>query len=58
MKRYSNPVYQGRRLRQMVELVEKSAKRPVRAMSSLPQVHRVDRRPTAETIAAPRQVKM
>ena len=51
MKRYSNPVYQGRRLRQMVEMAEKSAKRPVRAVSSLPQVQRVDRRLTSETTA-------
>lgn len=51
MKRYSNPVYQGRRLRQMVDLVEKSAKRPFRAMVPLPQVQRVDRRLTSETIA-------
>jgi hypothetical protein len=51
MKRYSNPVYQGRRLRQMVDLVEKSAKRPVRSVSLVPQVQRVDRRLTSETIA-------
>jgi hypothetical protein len=51
MKRYSNPVYQGRRLRQMVYLVDKSAKRPVRSVSLVPQVQRVDRRLRAETIA-------
>jgi hypothetical protein len=51
MKRYSNPVYQGRQLRQLVDLIEKSAKRPVRAVVPLPQVQRVDRRLAAETIA-------
>jgi hypothetical protein len=35
----------------MVELAEKMAKRPVRAVSPLPQVQRVDRRLSAETIA-------
>jgi hypothetical protein len=51
MKRYSNPVYQGRRLRQVVELAEKSAKMPVREVTPLPQTQRVDRRLSAETIA-------
>jgi hypothetical protein len=35
----------------MVEFAEKSAKRPVRAASPLPQVQRVDRWLTAEAIA-------
>jgi hypothetical protein len=51
MKRYSNPVYQGRRLRRMVEIAEKSAKTAVRAAIPLPQTQRVDRRLSAETIA-------
>ena len=51
MKRYSKPVYQGRRLRRMVELAEKSAKTQVREVVSLPQAQRVDRRLSAETIA-------
>lgn len=49
--RYSKPVYQGRRLRRMVELVEKSAKMPVRARESVSREHRVDRRLSVETIA-------
>ena len=55
IKRYSNPVYQGRRLRRMIEIAEKSAKQPVRAATPLPQVQRVDRRLTAEAIAEPVQ---
>jgi len=51
MKRYSNPVYQGRQLRRLVDLAEKSAKMPVREPVSLPEVQRVDRRLSAETIA-------
>ena len=51
MKRYSNPVYQGRQLRRMVEMTEKSVKTQVREASPLPQVQRVDRRLSAETIA-------
>ena len=51
MKRYSKPVYQGRRLRRMVELADKSVKTPVREASPPPQVQRVDRRLSAETIA-------
>jgi hypothetical protein len=51
MKRYSKPVYQGRRLRRMVELAEKSAKMQVREAAPLPQTQRVDRRLSAETIA-------
>src|ERR1700741_2571526 len=51
MKRYSNPVYQGRRLQGMVALAEKSAKTQVRQPFSLPQVQRVDRRLSAETVA-------
>jgi len=35
----------------MVEVAEKSAKRPVRGMPSLPQVQRTDRRLASETIA-------
>jgi hypothetical protein len=50
MKRYSNPVYQGRRLRQIVEIAEKSAKTPVREVPPPPQVQRVDRRLTPQTI--------
>ena len=37
MKRYSKPVYQGRRLRRMVELAEKSAEMPAREATSLPK---------------------
>jgi hypothetical protein len=51
LKRYSKPVYQGRRLRQMVDLAEKSAKARVRRAVPLPQTQRVDRRLPAETIA-------
>ncbi len=51
MKRYSNPVYQGRRLRRMVEMAERSAKMQVREASPLPQVQQVDRRLPASTIA-------
>ena len=51
VRRYSKPEYQGSRLRQMIELAEKSVKMPVRAVSPPPQVQRVDRRLTAETIA-------
>ena len=51
MKRYSKPVYQGRRLRRMVELAEKSAEMPAREATSLPQAQRVDRRLSPETIA-------
>lgn len=52
MGRYSNPVYQGSQIRKTVEMVEKLANRQVREVSPLPQVHRVDRRLSAETIAA------
>src|SRR5271165_781186 len=51
MKRYSKPVYQGRRLRRMVEMAEKSANMRVSALAPLPQTQRVDRRLSAEAIA-------
>jgi hypothetical protein len=51
MKRYSNPVYQGSRIRNTVELVEKLAKKQVKQVSPLPQVRRVDRRLSGDTIA-------
>lgn len=51
LKRYSKPVYQGRRLRRIVDLTEKSAKMQLREAIPLPQVQRVDRRLSAETIA-------
>jgi transposase-like protein len=51
MKRYSNPVYQGRRLRRMVEIADKSAKTQVREAVLLLQPQRVDRRLSAEEIA-------
>jgi hypothetical protein len=51
VKRYSNPVYQGRRLRRMVEMTDKSAKMQVREAVTLPQAQQVDRRLSAETIA-------
>jgi hypothetical protein len=51
MKRYSKPVYQGRRLRRMVELAEKSANVQVRTRDPLPQMQRIDRRLSAKTIA-------
>jgi len=51
VKRYSNPVYQGKHLRQMVELAEKSAKSPARTREPLPPEQRVDRRLSRETIA-------
>jgi hypothetical protein len=51
MKRYSNPVYQGRRLRRMVEMTQKSAKIHVRTPEPLIKVHRIDRRLPAHTIA-------
>src|ERR1700694_2663258 len=51
VKRYSNPVYQGRRLRRMVEMTDKSAKMQVREAVTLPQTQQVDRRLSAETIA-------
>jgi hypothetical protein len=50
--RYSNPVYQGERLRRVVEMVEKLGKLQVREVSPLPQVHRVDRRLSPDSIAA------
>src|ERR1700757_3677671 len=50
MKRYSKPVYQGRRLRRMVDLAEKSAKTPAREALSLRQTQRIDRRLSSETI--------
>jgi hypothetical protein len=50
VKRYSKPEYQGKRLRRMVELVEKSVKAQVRTPEPLPQTQRVDRRLSAETI--------
>jgi hypothetical protein len=51
LKRYSKPVYQGRRLRRMVDLAEKSAKAQIRTTEPLPQTQRVDRRLSAEAIA-------
>jgi hypothetical protein len=51
MKRYSKPVYEGRRLRRMVDLAEKSANMPVREATALPQTQRIDRRLSTETIA-------
>jgi hypothetical protein len=51
MKRYSKPEYQGSRLRRMVALAEKSVKSQVRKPASLPEVQRVDRRLSAETVA-------
>lgn len=48
--RYSKPVYQGSRIRKTVGMVEKLAKTQVREVASLPQVSRVDRRLSAETI--------
>jgi hypothetical protein len=51
MKRYSNPVYQGRRLRRMVEMTDRSAKMHVREAVTLPQTQQVDRRLSAETFA-------
>jgi hypothetical protein len=51
MRRYSNPVYQGSLLRQMVEMAEKSVKRQVREASSLPQIRRLNRRLSTEMIA-------
>jgi site-specific recombinase XerC len=45
------PVYQGSRLRRMVEFAEKSRKTPIEEVSSPPQVRRVDRRLSAETMA-------
>jgi hypothetical protein len=50
MKRYSKPVYQGRRLRRMVVLAEKAAKTQVREVTPLSQTQRVDRRLSVETI--------
>jgi lambda repressor-like predicted transcriptional regulator len=50
MRRYSKPVYQGPQLRQTVEMVEKSEKTQVRRSHPLPQVRRVYRRLSAETI--------
>ena len=50
MKRYSNPVYQGRQLRRMVEITQKSGKIHVRTPEPLIKVHRIDRRLPAETI--------
>jgi hypothetical protein len=51
VRRYSKPAYQGRRLRQMVELAEKPAKTPLREAIPLPRHQRVDLRLSAETIA-------
>ena len=51
MKRYSKPVYQGRRLRRMVEMSEKSAEMPPRPPERIAQIHRIDRRLPADTIA-------
>jgi hypothetical protein len=51
VRRYSKPVHQGRRLQRMVEMAEKSTKMPVRTPQSLVQIHRVDRRLSAEAIA-------
>lgn len=49
--RYSKPAYQGSRIRETVELVEKLAKTQVRELVALPQVSRVDRRLSPDTIA-------
>ncbi len=51
MRRYSNPVYQGERLRQMVELTEQSANMQVTRSAPLPKMRRIDRRLSAEIIA-------
>lgn len=51
VKRYSNPVYQWQRLRQMVDLVEKSVKTQVRTHARLIREHRVDRRLSTEMIS-------
>lgn len=51
VRSYSKPVYQGRRLRRMVDLADKSAKTPVGEITPLPQTQRLDRRLSAETIA-------
>ena len=51
MKRYSKPVYQGRRLRRMVAMAQNLANVQVRETVPLPQTQRVDRRLCAETIA-------
>jgi hypothetical protein len=51
MRRYSNPVYQGERLRQMVELAEQSADMGVTRPTPLPKMRRLDRRLPAEMIA-------
>jgi hypothetical protein len=50
VRRYSNPVYQGQRLRQMVDLVEKSVNAQVRTYDRFVRVHRVSRRLSAGTI--------
>jgi hypothetical protein len=50
MKRYSNLVYQGRRLHRILEMAEKSAKMHVREIVPLPQIQRVNGRLSAETI--------
>jgi hypothetical protein len=51
MKRYSKPIYQGSRLRGVVERAEKSANTPVREAVPLPQTQRVGRRMSVDTIA-------
>jgi hypothetical protein len=51
MRRYSNPVYQGSLLRQMVEMAEKLVKTQVREASAPPQIRRLDRRLSADMIA-------
>ena len=51
MRRYSNPVYQGERLHQLVELAEQSANMQVNRPAPLPKLRRIDRRLSAEMIA-------
>lgn len=50
LNRYSKPVYQGERLRQLVEMVKKSANLQARKPAALPRACRLDRRLSAETI--------
>lgn len=50
MRRYSKPVYQGPQLRQMVELAEQAANIHVKRPAPLPQMRRLDRRLSGETI--------
>lgn len=44
VRRFSKPVYQGKWLRRMVELAEKSATKPIGASEQLVQIQKVDRR--------------